>query len=384
MARLTVKRIEALQKPGRFGDGNCLYLVVAPGGSKSWVQRLVIDGRRRDIGLGSAQFVTLAQARDAAYENRRAARRGLDPLAGKRRKVLTFRQASERALEANRAQWRSVKTADNWISTMQQHVYPVFGDTPVDRIDGAAVLKVLSPIWTAKPELGRKVRTRLRTVFGWAMAHGLIEQNPAGEIVNAALPSLKATMTRHFRALPYADVASALAIVDASGASKVVKAAIRFVVLTAVRSGEARLARWAEIDLPGRVWRIPAERTKMGRPHAVPLSDAALAVLRRVEPLRDGSGLVFPSPSRPGQPMSDMTLTKALRDTGLAASCTVHGFRSSFRDWAAEKAPDVPFTVAESCLGHQSGSAVEKAYLRSDLFDQRRDLMDRWGAYLAS
>ena len=164
----------------------------------------------------------------------------------------------------------------------------------------------------------------------------------------------------------------------------VTRACLRFTVLTAVRSGEARLARWAEVDLPGRTWTIPAARTKMNRVHKVPLSDQAIETLQAVRPLRRDADLVFPSPQKAGAPLSDMSLTKLLRDAGLADRATVHGFRSSFRDWCAEKAPDVPHAVCEQSLGHQSGSAVEKAYLRSDLFDQRRDLMDRWACYLAS
>ena len=164
----------------------------------------------------------------------------------------------------------------------------------------------------------------------------------------------------------------------------VTRACLRFVVLTAVRSGEARLARWAEVDLPGRTWTIPAARTKMNRVHKVPLSDQAIETLQAVRPLRRDADLVFPSPQKAGAPLSDMSLTKLLRDAGLADRATVHGFRSSFRDWAAEESPGTPFTVAEACLGHQSGSAVEKAYLRSDLFAQRRRLMAEWGAYLST
>ena len=381
MGRLTVGMVKALKEPGRYGDGGTLYLVVAPGGSKSWVQRFTVNGKRRDHGLGGFPLVTLAEAREQAFENRRHAHRGRDPLADKRKpKVPTFKQASGRALEANRGRWRNAKTADNWIGTMAKYVYPVFGDRRVDQIGREDVLRVLTPIWSSKPEIGRKVRQRIRATLAWAQAHNYIENNPAGEAINAALPATTALKV-HFRALPYPDVGAALDVIEASRASVSARACLRFVVLTACRSGEARLATWGEIDLDAGEWRIPAARMKTGVEHRVPLSDAALDVLASVRPLRSRADLVFPSPSRPGKPLSDMTLTKVLRDTGLADRATVHGFRSAFRTWASERT-SVPHAVAEAALAHQVGSAVERSYARSDLFEKRRGLMDQWAAFV--
>ena len=304
MGTLTAGKVRALTVPGRYGDGGTLHLVVSPRGTKSWVQRITIDGRRRDIGLGGWPVVSLAMARDRAFANRRAVADGGDPLAHKRRpKTPTFREASDRALEANRARWRNAKTADNWLATMAKYVYPVFGDRRVDQIGREDVLRVLTPIWSSKPEIGRKVRQRIRATLAWAQAHNYIENNPAGEAINAALPATTALKV-HFRALPYPDVGAALDVIEASRASVSARACLRFVVLTACRSGEARLATWGEIDLDAGEWRIPAARMKTGVEHRVPLSDAALDVLASVRPLRSRADLVFPSPSRPGKPFS--------------------------------------------------------------------------------
>ena len=381
MGKLTVARVRTLSAPGLHGDGGTLFLHVAPGGSKSWIQRVTIHGKRRDLGLGGWPLTTLAEARDAAFENRRLARRGGDPLADKgKAKVPTFREAAKLAREANRDRWRNAKTAANWDTSLETYAHPVFGDRRVDQIGREDVLRALVPIWREKPEIGRKVRTRIRLTMAWAQAHNYIEANPAGESISAALPSTRA-LKRHFRALPYREVPGALEVIEGSRASVAAKACLRFVVLTACRSGEARLATWAEVDVEAREWRIPAARMKMGVEHRTPLSDDALAVLESMRPLRGSADLVFPSPLRASRPLSDMTLTKLLRDTGLADRATVHGFRSAFRTWASEKT-SVPHAVCEMALAHAVGSDVERSYARSDLFEKRRGLMTAWSEFV--
>ena len=381
MERLTVTRVRSLTKPGRYAAGPTLYLKVAPGGSKSWVQRLTIKGHRHDLGLGAWPLVTLAEARDHAYDNRRLARRGGDPLGDSRKaKAPTFKQASERTREANRARWRNVKTATNWDESMARYAYPIFGNRQVDQIGREDVLRVLAPLWASKPALARKVRQRIRATLAWCQAHGHVEHNAAGEAIDGALPSMPAVRD-HFRALPYREVGDALETIEASGASLSARACLRFVVLTACRSGEARGALWSEIDLDAREWRIPAARMKAANEHRVPLTDAALAALELVRPLRGDSDLVFPSPLRASRPLSDMTLTKVLRDCGVAGRATVHGFRTSFRTWAAERT-NADHAVMELCLARAVGSNVERAYARSDLFDKRRRLMDQWAAFV--
>ena len=382
MGRLTVAMVRALAKPGRYGDGrgSTLYLVIAPGGSRSWVQRVTINGKRRDIGLGGWPLTSLKEARERAFANRKLARDGGDPLAAKRRaRVPTFEQAAARTFEANRARWRGTKTAANWAGSMARYAYPVFGDRHVDQIGREDVLRVLSPIWSSKHALAVKVRGRVRAVLSWCQAHGYVEHNAAGEGIDGALPKMAAVKAHH-RALDYREVADALDTIEASTAGLSARACLRFVVLTACRSGEARGASWDEIDLDAREWRIPAARMKGGAEHRVPLSDAAVAVLEAVELLRRPAGLLFPSPSRPGKSLSDMTLTKVLRGCGLAERTTVHGLRSTFRTWASERT-SVPHAVMEMALAHQVGSAVERSYARSDLFEKRRGLMDTWAGY---
>ena len=380
MGRLTAAAVRALTRPGRYGDGGTLHLHIAPRGSKSWIQRITIGARRCDIGLGSVDIVSLAKARAAALANRVAIAEGRDPLAEKRRaKVPTFRETAVLTFEANRPRWRSRKTADNWIGQMERHAYPVLAQMRVDKIGREAVLRVLTPLWTAHPAIARQMRARIRSVLSFAQAHGYVDQNAAGDGISGALPAMPATRSHH-KALPYRAVAGALATVAAAPrASIAARACFRFMVLTGARSGEARLATWDEIDRDAREWRVPARRMKMNREHRVPLSDAALAALADVWPLRDASGLVFPSPIRPGRPLADCTLVRLLRDSGVAA--VPHGFRSSFRDWAAERT-SVPHAVCEAALAHLVGSDVERSYARSDLFDQRRALMDRWAAFV--
>ena len=294
----------------------------------------------------------------------------------------TFREAALTVHETNRPRWRSAKQTRNWIQTLERHAMPTLADIPVDRIGREEVLGVLTPIWTTRPETARRVRQRIRTVLRWSMAHGFVEHNVAGETIDGALPPMP-QVKEHLRSLPYREVAAALRTVEASGASLSARLCLRFVVLTAARSGEGRGATWEELDLDAREWRILGGRMKAGMEHRVPLSDAALAVLDRARPLRDDSGLVFPSPVAHGRPLSDMTLTKVLRTTGLAGRATVHGFRSSFKVWCMERT-DVPWEVSEAALAHTLGNMTEQAYARSDLFERRRSLMQRWADFVTA
>ena len=248
------------------------------------------------------------------------------------------------------------------------------------RFEGRDVLAVLTPIWGVRMETARRVRQRIRMVLRWCLAHGYVERNVTGEAIDGALPAMPRVRS-HFRALPYEQAPTALTAVEGSRACLSAKLCLRFLVLTAARSGEARGAVWDEIEPEKREWRIPGVRMKAGVEHRAPLSDAALAVLERAQPLSGASGPVFPSPRKPGRPLSDMTLTKVLRDMGLAERTTVHGFRSSFRDWAAE-CSDAPHAAMELPLAHAVGSVVERAYARSDLLAKRRALMEQWAAFV--
>ena len=382
MSRLTATGIRTLKTPGMHGDGGGLYLKVSRAGSRSWIQRVTVAGRRRDFGLGRFPDVGLAQAREAAAHNRSLIASGVDPLAEKRRATIpTFREAAEQTFRANKPRWRNGKHTATWWQSLERHAFPIIGDMPVDQIGREDVLRVLSPIWGVRMETARRVRQRIRSVLKWSMAHGHIDHNVAGETIDGALPPMP-KVKNHLRALPYAEVGELIEAVQKSQASLAAKWCLEFLILTAARSGEARGARWSEIDLDGGTWVIPAARMKAHAEHRVPLSSRALAILEEARTIDDGSGLVFPSPTRPGKPMSDMTLTTLLRRLKVADRATVHGFRSAFRDWSAE-CTHAPHAVMELSLAHAVGNAVEAAYARSDLFERRRSLMDQWAAYLA-
>ena len=379
--KLSATRARALRDPGRYSDGDGLHLFIHKNGRKSWVQRITVDGRRRDIGLGGYPTVSLAQARKRATDNREAISSGRDPVAEKHRPAMpTFSEAAYAVHEANKPRWRNGRHTRAWIQTLERHTFPKIGSKQIDTISRADVLSVLTPIWSERPETARRVRQRMRTIFKWAMANEFIEVNPAGESIDGALPSMP-RVKAHFRALPYEEVGLALRTVAASQASLAAKLCLRFLVLTAARSGEARGATWNEIDMKRETWTIPGSRMKAGVEHRVPLSDQALDILKEAPQLEDGSGLCFPSPLRPGRMLSDMTLTKILRSTGLADRATVHGFRTSFKTWTMEQT-DTPWAVGEAALAHRLGGNVEQAYARSDLFVRRRTLMQQWADYL--
>ena len=381
--KLSATRVKALRDPGRYSDGDGVHLFIGKNGRKSWVQRMTVDGRRRDIGLGGYPAVSLAQARKRASDNREAIGNGRDPVADKRRPAMpTFSEAAHAVHEANKPRWRNGSHTSAWIQTLERHAFPKIGNKHIDTISRTDVLTVLTPIWSTRPETARRVRQRMRTIFRWAMASELIETNPAGEVIDGALPSMPKVKT-HLRALPYQEVGSALKTVDASQTSLAAKRCLKFLVFTAARSGEARGATWDEIDLEAATWTIPGSRMKAGVEHRVPLSDQALDALMLAHQLDDGSGLCFPSPLRPGRMLSDMTMTKILRSTGLADRATVHGFRTSFKTWTMEQT-DTPWAVGEAALAHQLGGSVEQAYARSDLFDRRRVLMQKWADYLTA
>ena len=363
---------------GQYCDGNGLYLHVDPTGARRWVQRLVIRGKSRRLGLGSYALVSLAEAREQALANRKLARSGGDPLAAKRRtqRLPTFEQAAAKVLEQKRAAWRSPKHAEDWPASLQLHVFPLIGETLVSEITSADLLQVLAPIWHAKPETARRVRQRISAVMKWAVAMQYRPDNPAGDALVQAL-GRQQDVVRHMPALPYEDVADAVAAVRASAAWRGTKLAFEFMVLTAARSGEVRLATWDEIALDSAVWTVPGTRMKTKLEHRVPLGSRALEILHEAKMLGDGTGLVFPS--RSGKALSDMTLSKLVKEQGIAA--VPHGFRSSFRDWAGERT-NHPRAVIECALAHVVSNKTEAAYARSDLLEKRRTLMEQWGAYL--
>ena len=371
--------------PGVYADGNGLTLRV-DGSGKRWVQRVTINGKRRNMGLGGYPPVSLGRARELAVSNAQAIREGRDPIEEKRRALEdarrpdkpTFTEAAESVIDLRRPTWRNAKHAAQWSSTLATYANPIIGRKPVDEVTTADVLAVLAPIWTSKTETASRVRQRMETVFDWAVAQGWRRDNPSGRSIIRALPRAS-RLKAHHAALPYADVPAALVRVRESTADAVTRLCFEFVVLTAVRSGEARLARWDEVDWESCTWTIPAGRMKASREHRVPLSGRAVEVLKDAKAASDDSELIFPA-SRAGKPLSDMTLLRLLKR--LEIPCVVHGFRSSFRDWVIERTA-VPWAVGEAALAHRLGDSTETAYARTDLFERRRELMQDWANYVA-
>ena len=375
---LSAKFVSKVDEARKYWDGNGLILVVQPTGSKSWIQRLTIRGRRRELGLGGFPATSLKQAREQAFANLQEARQGRDPLKEKRSaaRVPTFAAAAEKVFEQQAPSWRNQKHSKQWGATLGTYVFPSIGERSVSSVTSADVLEILMAIWHTRPETARRVRGRINAVMEWAVAMEFRPDNPCDRL-KRALPRQK-DVVKHMRALPYAEVSAAIATVQQSQASLATKLALEFLMLTAARSGEVRGAKWDEIDLDSMTWLIPAERMKAKREHAVPLSRRAVQVLEMARPLANASGLIFPSPR--GRVLSDMTLSKLLREQGIPA--VPHGFRSSFRDWAGERS-GVQDAVIEAALAHTIRNPTKAAYARTDYFGLRQPLMDDWAEYLS-
>lgn len=390
---LTVRQI-ANAKPGRHSDGGGLYLLVKPSGSRSWILRVQHKGRRRDFGLGSAivesitvdlplqsrKSLTLAQAREKARIGRELAKAGFNPSAVWRAKAETvpsFKEAAQEYHAQVSKGWRNGKHGDQWIATLRAYAFPLLGDLTVDVIDARAIQRVLAPIWLSKGETARRVRQRIGVVLDYAHGKGWRETEAPMRAVNQLLGGIKQPKGGNFAAMPYKALPLFLAKLR-EGDLSVGRLALQFLILTAARSGEVRKARWRDIDPEMSEWRIPPENAKTGRLHIVPLVPAALDVLTEIRGMFgiDPEDLVFPGLSGP---MSDATLAKVLRTNG-GINCTVHGFRSSFRDWAAESG--FADAWAEAALAHTNPNRTESAYRRTTFFEQRRDtLMPAWAAF---
>jgi integrase len=377
MGLLSASSVKAAKAPGRYGDGDGLYLVISPRGGKSWVCRVQKDGKRRDIGLGSVKKVPLQLARERAIKVRMQVEAGLDPVVERRKEAgtPTFKEAAELVFAENKATWKNLKHRDQWLSTLKTYAYPTLGDLSVAEIDGHNVRDAVISIWLEKPETARRVRQRINAVIDWAIAKGYRTQPLPLGAMNKSLPKVK-NRGNHHPALPYADVPGFFTKLQEKETTGYL--ALQALILTAARSGEIRGATWSEIDLENGLWTIPAERMKAGREHVVPLSAAAIAVLNRAKEFREArSDLVFPG-RKHRKPLSDMTLTKICRGAGIDA--VPHGFRSSFRDWVAEET-DIDGDIAEMALAHTIENKVEAAYRRGNLLEKRKALMEAWGRH---
>jgi integrase len=372
-------------------DGGGLYLQVTPSGAKSWIFRFMLHGRAREMGLGPLHTISLAEARERARECRKLRLDGIDPVearSAKRAKerlaaatAMTFAECAERYIAAHRTGWRNPKHAAQWPSTLQTYAYPVFGLLPVQAIDTALVTKAIEPIWQAKPETASRVRGRIEAVLDWAKVRGYRDgENPArwrGHLDKLLPARAKVRKVEHHPALPYAVMGEFVASLRQQ--EGVAARALEFLILTAARTGEVIAARWNEFDLAEKVWTVPADRMKAGKEHRVPLSAAAVAIIEQMQATRVADQqFVFPG-GKLGKPLSNMAMLKLLQRMGRG-ELTAHGFRSSFRDWAAERT-NFPREVAEMALAHTVGDKVEAAYRRGDLFAKRRRLMEEWARH---
>jgi integrase len=392
--RLTVAAVKAKTNPkkpdpGMHPDGFGLYLAVAGSGAASWVYRYKIDKRPHEMGLGSVDDITLAMARDRRDEARRKILDGVDPIEDKRARrraakvkaatAMTFADAAKAYIAAHSAGWKNDKHAAQWPSTLEAYAYPHFGALPVAAVDVGLVMKAIEAIWTTKPETAGRVRGRIESVLDWATARGYRQgANPArwrGHLENLLPKRSKVARVVHHPALPYPEIADFVAALRKQ--EGVAARALEFSILTAARTGEVIGARWDEINLDEKLWTVPAERMKAGREHRVPLSDAALAIIKKMAARRQGD-YVF-SGDKTGRSISNMAMLMTLRRM-KRSDLTAHGFRSTFSDWCAEKT-NFPSEVREMALAHSVGDKVEAAYRRGDLFAKRRQLAEAWAKY---
>jgi len=384
MGKLTALRVKSERRPGRHADGGGLVLHIRESGSRAWVLRLQVDGHRRDFGLGSADDVSLATARERAEDMRRQLRAGIDPVAerkaarAERSGVPTFREAAKALHSDMRGGWRNPKHAAQWLSTLETYVFPKLGDLPVDRIEGPLIHDVLMPIWQIKEETARRVRQRVGAVLDWSYARGFRKTEAPMRSVSKGLPR-QTRPVRHHAAVHYDDGPSLVAKLQAGGS--VGRDALLFLAFTLARSGETRNATWREISFAERLWRIPASRMKAKVEHVIPLSSDAVGILERLKAAHGAAPDKPLFPGLRGQPLSDATLLKVLR-TATGTRDTVHGLRSTFRDWAADKAPHFRREAVEKALAHTNPDRVEASYCRTLYLDERPELMQAWANFL--
>jgi len=389
VGKLTALKVNRDLKPGMYPDGAGLYLQVTGAGAKSWIYRFSLHGKAREMGLGSLSAIALADARAKAAECRRLRQEGIDPIEERKArmaqaaldaaKTTTFKEAAANYIASHRVGWRNGKHASQWENTIVTYAEPTLGRLSIQAIDTNLVLKVLQPIWKTKPETASRVRGRIEAILDWAKVRGLRQgENPArwrGHLDHLLPAPSKVRRVKHHAALPYAELPDF--VVRLKAQQSVAARALEFTILTAARTGETIGAQWDEVNMSEKVWTVPADRMKAGREHRVPLSTSAVAILRDEHDVRT-SDYIFPG-GKAGKPLSNMAMTEVLRRMGRG-DVTVHGFRSTFRDWAAERT-NFPSEVVEMALAHAVGDKVEAAYRRGDLFEKRRRLMAEWETF---
>ena len=392
MKRLTALKVEREKRPGLYSDGLGLYLQVRGGEAKSWIFRYRVGKKLRDMGLGSVNAVSLAEARERAGRCRNLRANGIDPIEHRRgeeaaqradaARAVSFEQCATQFVEAHKAGWKNAKHAAQWTATLKTYAYPVFGSLSVASVDTPLVLKVLEPIWNDKTETATRVRGRIESVLDWARVRGYRQgENPArwrGHLDHLLPKRSKVAAVKHHAALPYLDIPAFMESLRAE--ASVAARAMELCILTAARTSEVIGARWDEIDIKAKLWTIPPQRMKAGREHRVPLAARALTILRQAQKDSEAE-FVFPG-GKANKPLSSMALLMLLRRM-KRDDFTVHGFRSTFRDWAAEQTK-FPAEVAEMALAHAVADKVEAAYRRGDLFEKRRLLATAWATFCES
>lgn len=387
--RLTALGVARLKKPGMYPDGAGLYLQISKVGSKSWVYRFMLHGRAREMGLGAFATVGLADARQKATDAAKLVKGGIDPIEARKAqkaeaaleaaKAISFKSAAEKYIAAHEAGWKNEKHKAQWSATLETYAYPVFGSLPVQAVDTGLVTKVLEPIWKTKTETAVRLRGRIESVLDWAKARGYrTGENPArwrGHLENLLARPSKVQKTKHHPALSYEEVGNF--VVDLREKEGTGALALEFTILTCARTSETIGATWKEIDLKKALWIVPADRIKAGKEHRVPLTPRAIAILKQMGPGKPDE-YVFPG-QKDGRPLSNMAMLKTLERMDRE-DLTVHGFRSTFRDWAAEQT-NYPREVAEMALAHAVGDKVEAAYRRGDMFEKRRQMAEDWAKF---
>jgi integrase len=388
--RLSVAAIKHIATPGWHGDGGGLYLEIDANGRKRWALRLTVNGKRRDFGLGPLHKVSLAEAREVAAIYRAKAYRGIDPVGDKKKRFAmpglpTFKEAAEQVHRQRAQGWSNDKHVNQWINTLRDYAFPVIGEMPVSDITTPHILKILTPIWNVKAPTARNVRQRISTVLEWARAAGFRSGDNPVALIGEALPRQKKS-ERHHAALPYLEVSAFIEKLRDGQAAPITKLAFEFLILTAVRTTEARKARWDEVDWQAKTWTIPGNneatgrRMKMERDHVVPLSARCLQILEQARALNKDHELIFPD-NVSGRVMPENRFLDARDALGYGKDrCTPHGFRSSFRDWAAEET-NFPSEVVEMALAHAIANKIEAAYRRGHLLAKRFALMEAWAAF---
>jgi len=376
--KLTAKFVENVSEAGKYYDQHGLFLHVRPSGAKKWLQRYTFQGRRREIGLGSAKIVSVATARKNAHQNLVLVSEGIDPIEDKKQDSIipTFEVAARKVYEDNRPTWRNSKHAAQFITTLETYAFPVIGSMSVKEINSSHILRILSPIWVTKAETAKRVRQRLSTVLKYCIAQQWRTDDPADIAIVKALPYLKKKV-QHRKSISYNDVSDFIETVSKSSAGLSTKLGLEFLILTATRSGEVRNARWNEIK--GSLWIIPEERMKAGIEHRVPLSNRCMEILDEAKNINQGSGYIFEG-TKPEKPLSENTFNKLMKELGLEVHA--HGFRTSFRTWTQEKT-HYPNEVAEAALAHSLKDSAEAAYARSDLLEKRAEMMEAWAQFIS-